>query len=119
MSAVEKFFRPEFVGRIDKVISYRSLSERTAKRLVERALEEAFAREGLVRRKIRVRASEAVIEHLISVGFDERYGARPLRQTVENLITAPLAQFLASESDIEDLDLVFELSDGVPQVELG
>lgn len=118
MGAVEKFFRPEFVGRIDKIIAYRSLSERTARRLVERALEEAFAREGLVRRDIRVRADEKVIAHLIQVGFDERYGARPLRQTVETLITAPLAQFLASESDIGDIDLVFKMNQGIPAVEL-
>ncbi len=118
MGAVEKFFRPEFVGRIDKIIPYRSLSSRTARRLVERALEEAFAREGLVRRDIRVRADESVITHLIQVGFDERYGARPLRQTVETLITAPLAQFLASESDVQDIDLVFKMKDEVPTVEL-
>ncbi len=118
MGAVERFFRPEFVGRIDKIIPFRSLSDRTAQKLVERALEQAFKREGLVRRNIKVRATDDVIAHLIRVGFDEKYGARPLRQCVENYITAPLAQFLALESDLEDIELVFDMVDGVPHVEL-
>lgn len=116
--AVEKFFRPEFVGRIDKIIPFRSLSQRTARQLVERALEQAFAREGLSRRRIRVKATEEVIEFLIKFGFDEKYGARPLRQAVEHHITAPLAKFLAAEGGIEDFDLLFTLAHNVPTVEL-
>lgn len=118
MGAVEKFFRPEFVGRIDRVIPFRSLGEETARQLVERALEEAFSREGLTRRRIRVRAEESVVEFLIRTGFDERYGARPLRRSVENFITAPLGQFLSRESGIEDIDLVFDMRDGLPQLDL-
>lgn len=118
MSAVESFFRPEFVGRVDTIIAFRSLGITTARRLVERALEEAFSRDGLVRRNVNVRAEEDVLEHLTRVGFNPRYGARPLRQTVSSLITAPLAQFLASESDVHDLDLVIQMKDGTPVVEL-
>lgn len=116
--AVEKFFRPEFVGRIDEIVAFRALGARTARRLTERALEQAFAREGLVRRRIRVRATEEVIEYLIRVGFDAKYGARPLRQTIEQHVTAPLAKFLSEESGLEDVQLVFGLADGLPTIEL-
>ncbi len=115
--AVEEFFRPEFVGRIDRVIPFRALGPKTARRLVERALEQALGREGLTRRDVRVRISPDVVDFLIEQGFDERYGARPLRQTVETRITAVLANFIARESDARDLDLVFELIDGVPRLE--
>lgn len=118
VGAVEKFFRPEFVGRIDKVIPFRSLGAATARQLVERALQQAFAREGLTRRGIRVRATEQVVDFLIRTGFDERYGARPLRRAVENYITSPLGQFLSRESGIENLDLVFEMKDGLPHIDL-
>lgn len=117
MRAVEAFFRPEFVGRIDRVIPFRSLGIKTARKLVERALEEAFAREGLKRRGVRVRAEDAVVAFLIEQGFDERYGARPLRQVVEARITAALASFIASESDSRDIDLVFKMVDGQPSLE--
>ena len=116
LSAVEDFFRPEFVGRIDRVIPFRSLRRETAKRLARRALDQAFAREGLKRRNISVSVTDEVLDYLIRVGFDERYGARPLQQIVENTITAALADVLSREGSLADVDLVFELVDGVPQV---
>lgn len=116
--AVEKFFRPEFVGRIDEIIPFRSLGERTARKLTERALEQAFAREGLIRRRIRVRATDELIQFLIRVGFDARYGARPLRQAIEQYVTAPLAKFLSEERGLEDLHLVFGLENDLPAIEL-
>ena len=118
MGAVEKFFRPEFVGRIDQVIPFRSLGQETAHRLVERALEQAFSREGLIRRKIRVRATRDVVDFLIRVGFDERYGARPLRRAVHNHVTAPLGQFLSRESGIADIGLVFRMENGLPHLDI-
>jgi ATP-dependent Clp protease ATP-binding subunit ClpC len=116
--AVEEFFRPEFLGRIDGIIPFRSLDEGTARKLVERSLREAFEREGLVRRGIRARAEPEVVDYLMRVGFDPRYGARPLRQAVENNITATLAAFIARESYAAKIGLVFRMVDGVPQLEL-
>ncbi len=118
LGAVEKFFRPEFVGRIDRVIPFRSLGHDTAHQLVRAALRQAFEREGLKRRRIRVRATDDVVEFLIRVGLDERYGARPLRRAVENHITAPLGQFLSRESGIVDIDLVFRMEEGLPTIDL-
>lgn len=118
LRAVENFFRPEFVGRIDQVIPFRSLGSKTSKKLVERALEQAFAREGLRRRGISVTASPEVVEYLMHIGFDERYGARPLRQAVESRITAALANFISLESDVKELSLVFLMRDGVPVLQL-
>jgi ATP-dependent Clp protease ATP-binding subunit ClpC len=116
--AVEEFFRPEFLGRIDGIIPFRSLDEGTARKLVERALREAFEREGLVRRGIRARVEPDVVDYLMRIGFDARYGARPLRQAVENNITATLAAFIARESYAAKIGLVFRMIDGVPQLEL-
>ena len=118
LRAVEGFFRPEFVGRIDRVIPFRSLGSKTSRKLVERALEQAFSREGLKRRNIQVTASPEVIDYLMRVGFDERYGARPLRQAVESRITAALAGFLSLESDARDMRLAFILEDGLPVLRL-
>jgi ATP-dependent Clp protease ATP-binding subunit ClpC len=113
-SAVEAFFRPEFVGRIDRIIAFDSLGRSTARRLVERALEDAFSREGLRRRNIRVRVADPVIDYLIRVGFDVRYGARPLRQVVENNITAILANAVSGEAGLRDVELEFRMLDGAP-----
>ncbi|MFU8803754.1 MAG: AAA family ATPase [Bradymonadaceae bacterium] len=116
--AVEEFFRPEFVGRVDRIITFASLGMESARAVVERVLAEAFTREGLVRRQLRARAEADVVDYLIEVGFDERYGARPLRQAVENNIVAPLAGFLAQESDVRDVTLVFRMQGGKPILDL-
>ena len=114
--AAEQFFRPEFVGRIDRVIPFLPLAATTAQKLVEKTLRQAFAREGLRRRDIVVVASQEVRTFLISRGFDQRYGARPLRQAVEVYITAPLAEFLASRKGVEKTRLRFEMGEEVPYV---
>lgn len=116
-SEVESYFRPEFVGRLDRIVSFSPLGDSTAERLVERALEEAVAREGLVRRNLEVDVDDAVTSFLVERGFDERYGARPLRQTVESEITARLADFLARHPDLADTELRIELVDGEPAVD--
>ena len=114
--AAEQFFRPEFVGRIDRVIPFLPLAAVTAQKLVQKTLRQAFAREGLRRREIVVQASGEVEAFLIARGFDQRYGARPLRQAVEVHITAPLAEFLASRKGVEKMSLRFEMKEGVPHV---
>lgn len=113
-SAVERFFRPEFVGRVDRVVAFNSLGPATARRLVERALEEALGREGLRRRNIQVRVLDEVIEYLIATGFDQRYGARPLRQAVERHITAALADLLSVHAALRDATFIFRMRDGLP-----
>jgi ATP-dependent Clp protease ATP-binding subunit ClpC len=117
-SAVEEFFRPEFVGRLDRTITFSSLGLESARALVERVLAEAFTREGLVRRNLKARVESEVTDFLIGAGFDERYGARPLRQSVEQHIVAPLASFLAQESDVRDVTLVFAMREGKPTLDL-
>ncbi len=116
MSAVEQYFRPEFVGRIDRVIPFLSLGGETARKLVERALERALSREGLERRNIKVKAEEDVIAFLIKTGFNERYGARPLQRSVENFITVPLARFLNENYDLRDVALLVKMEEGLPIV---
>jgi ATP-dependent Clp protease ATP-binding subunit ClpC len=120
LRAVEAFFRPEFVGRIERLIPFGALGPDTARKLVERTLDESFAREGVTRRGVRVRATAAVVDRLIEVGFDTRYGARPLKQAVERLVTSALAAFLASEPDADELSLVVDLdADGHVYVDIG
>lgn len=115
-SAVEQYFRPEFVGRIDRVIPFLSLGGETAKKLVERALERALTRDGLERRNIMVEANEEVVQFLIRTGFNEKYGARPLQRAVENFVTVPLARFLNENHSLRDVTLSVILVDGLPAI---
>ena len=89
-----KFFRPEFFNRMDAVVTFRPLLPATVRTIARRELDAIAKREGLVRGGVRVTWSEALVDHLAAVGFDARYGARPLQRAIEREVVAPLARWL-------------------------
>lgn len=116
-SAIAKFFRPEFVNRIDQIVTFRALDRSDILKITDKELEELAAREGFVKRGIRLKFGTALREHLAEIGFDERYGARPLQRAMENKIIAPLANWLLEHRGISDIELLVDLVDGELQIE--
>jgi ATP-dependent Clp protease ATP-binding subunit ClpC len=62
-------------------------------------LDGALAREGLLRRGLEVTYAPEVVDRLVELGFDVRYGARPLKRAVEQHAVAPIAALVAQASD--------------------
>jgi ATP-dependent Clp protease ATP-binding subunit ClpC len=89
-----KFFRPEFFNRMDAVVTFRPLLPASVKAIARRELSAIADREGLVRGGLSVTWSDALVDHLAAIGFDARYGARPLQRAVEREVVAPLARWL-------------------------
>ena len=96
-----KFFRPEFFNRMDAVVTFRPLLPESVKQIARRELDAIAKREGLVRGGVSVRWSEALVEHLAAVGFDARFGARPLQRAIEREVVAPLARWLLANTASE------------------
>ncbi|HZI10730.1 MAG TPA: AAA family ATPase [Myxococcus sp.] len=118
LGAATAFFRPELLNRLDQVVPYRSLTRDVILTLARRTLEAALAREGLSRRGVKVAFGEDVVEFLAHVGFDARYGARPLKRAVEQHVVAHVAQWLAAHASAPPGQVVLRVSaDG--KVELG
>jgi len=92
MVEVERHFRPEFLNRVDESIVFNPLTNEDLKRIVH--LQLAEVRERLEEHKISVELTPAAIEFLITKGFHEDYGARPLRRAIERFIEDPLAEHL-------------------------
>jgi ATP-dependent Clp protease ATP-binding subunit ClpC len=91
-TALQAQFRPEFLNRIDRVVSFRPLSREHARKIAQRELGKALMRSGLTRRRLRIDVDAAVIDFLLRKGFSRRFGARPLKRTVERLALLPIAQ---------------------------
>jgi ATP-dependent Clp protease ATP-binding subunit ClpB len=83
-------FRPEFLNRVDEIIVFHSLSEEHLKRIVEIQLEGLRAR--LAERHIRLELTDAARSHLVRVGYDPNYGARPLKRAIQKEIETRLAR---------------------------
>jgi ATP-dependent Clp protease ATP-binding subunit ClpB len=103
MGVVRKFFRPEFLNRLDDCIMFRSLGFGELTEIVEATIKELCLR--LVERKINVTASDAAKEYILEQGYDAEYGARPLKRWVERNIVTELSRMiigdmLPDESDV-------------------
>jgi ATP-dependent Clp protease ATP-binding subunit ClpC len=93
-AAIEKFFRPEFVNRLDHMVLFNALGKEDIRKIAAKELQELESREGIAKYGIRLHYSENVVDYLTSVGFDERYGARPLQRAMEDHIVHPLSRWL-------------------------
>ncbi len=93
--AAEKFFRPEFFNRLDKVVPFSPLSREDIARLAGVLAQRALERPGLRARQLKVTVDVKTIQWLAERGFDARYGARALRRAVEEHLVEPLAAHLS------------------------
>jgi ATP-dependent Clp protease ATP-binding subunit ClpB len=89
LNLLRKSLRPEFLNRIDEIIVFRSLSIEDIKRIVELQFKEVNQR--LAEQEISAVLTDEAKEFLAREGFDPAYGARPLKRTIQKLITQPLA----------------------------
>ncbi len=92
--AVTSFFRPEFYNRIDAVVRFGPLTREQVLAITRKELNEIARREGLAKAAIELVPSERLIEHLAALGYDPRYGARPLQRVPERQVVTPLARWV-------------------------
>ncbi|RMD99545.1 MAG: AAA family ATPase [Deltaproteobacteria bacterium] len=92
LAEVKKYFKPEFLNRIDDLIVFHRLGPQDVRQIVELMLRDLLRR--LEEKKIRLEISDAVKAFLAAEGFDPIYGARPLKRTIERFLENPLAQDL-------------------------
>ncbi len=90
MIEVERHFRPEFLNRVDELVIFNQLDHEDLKRIVHIQLH--GVRQRLQERAITLELEDSAIEFLINKGFNEDYGARPLRRAIERFIEDPLAE---------------------------
>jgi ATP-dependent Clp protease ATP-binding subunit ClpB len=82
-------FRPEFLNRIDDTIIFQPLSQQHSSQIVE--LQLGFLQQRLAAKGIQLQWSQPVVAHLVQVGFDEAFGARPLKRALQNELVDELS----------------------------
>jgi ATP-dependent Clp protease ATP-binding subunit ClpB len=83
-------FRPEFLNRVDETIVFHALSEEHLKQIVEIQLN--GLRKRLAERHIEIELTDRARGHLVRVGYDPTYGARPLKRAIQREIETPMAR---------------------------
>jgi ATP-dependent Clp protease ATP-binding subunit ClpB len=82
-------FKPEFINRIDEIVSFRSLTESDLERVVDIQLQLLAGR--LSERRLKLEVTEAAKASLARQGYDPTFGARPLKRLIQRQISDPLA----------------------------
>ncbi|MDD4689612.1 MAG: ATP-dependent Clp protease ATP-binding subunit [Eubacteriales bacterium] len=109
MDAVKKLFRPEFINRIDEIIVFDELTQDELLKIIDLMLEEITV--GLKEKAITVSFTDELKDHILKVGFDVRYGARPMRRVIKkevesliakNIIIDKLKSGMHAEMDYKD-----------------
>jgi ATP-dependent Clp protease ATP-binding subunit ClpA len=95
-AAVKKFFKPEFRNRLDAVVKFTKLDKISMKKIVAKFVNEL--NDLLAERKLKIHATENLIDHLVEVGFEPAMGARPLARKINELIKVPLSKKILFES---------------------
>lgn len=93
--SVGEFFRPEFVNRLGRIVVFDPLDRADVRKLAQREIGAVLLRSGITRRRLQVDIDRAVVDLLARVGYDPRYGARPLKRAVERVVLGPLAHVLS------------------------
>ncbi|HHU73080.1 MAG TPA: AAA domain-containing protein, partial [Clostridiales bacterium] len=108
MDEVKRIFKPEFINRIDEIIVFHSLSKEDIKKIVH-IMVKTIGKRSKAQMNITLDTDEKVLEHLAEVGFDEKYGARPLRRAIQTNIEDKLAEAILAgiikEGDTVQIDL--------------
>src|SRR6266852_6286787 len=89
MEGLKRMFRPEFINRIDQIVVFHSLGKNELYRIVDLLL--AQVRSRLAEQKIELVVSDEVRDLLLREGYDEEYGARPLRRAIQTHVDDVLA----------------------------
>ena len=92
LEEMHRHFRPEFLNRLDEVIVFHALSEEHLKEIVQIQL--GWLQALLLERNIQIQLTEAACGHLVHVGYDPKYGVRPLKRAIQKKLQNPLGRLM-------------------------
>lgn len=108
---LQRFFKPEFLNRVDEIILFRALTQEQIAEIVSIQLERVVRRIAR-QRKISLEISDAAKQELSRRGYDPAFGARPLKRVIQQQILDPLALLLLTHNVPEDSVVRVDSRDG-------
>ena len=94
VSALKKHLRPEFINRIDEIITFRPLSSEAIESIVSIQLDRVI--EKIETKEITLEVSDQAVEAIAKIGFDPDFGARPIKRVIQRKVVNELSKKLLS-----------------------
>ncbi len=110
LSSIRETFRPEFLNRVDEIIIFNKLRREDTERIAELML--ARVTERALELGINLSFSPEVVDMIVSEGYDEIYGARPLRRVISKRIEDTLAARILEGAVVSGMSVCAKISDG-------
>ncbi|HQG54801.1 MAG TPA: AAA family ATPase, partial [Thermoleophilia bacterium] len=92
MDALKQVFRPEFLNRVDEIIVFHALTRKQLRQIVDLLVEKV--RREVAGQGMKLEVSEEALDLIAEAGYDEQFGARPLKRALQRLLENPLAREL-------------------------
>lgn len=114
MKEMKNFFSPEFINRIDDTIVFNSLSQEDIKKITDIELNKLMKR--LDEMKYKITYDESLLNYLSKIGYDEVYGARPLKRAIQDKVEDLLSEEVLTDKIVVGKTYVIKVEDEVVKV---
>jgi ATP-dependent Clp protease ATP-binding subunit ClpC len=109
MKEMKNFFSPEFLNRIDDTIVFNSLSQEDIKKITNIELKKLVSR--LEEMNYKISYDDTLVEYLAKIGFDELYGARPLKRAIQDKVEDLLSEEVLTGKLVEGKNYTIKVTD--------
>lgn len=110
LNELKLHFKPEFINRIDDVVFFNSIDKNNSKKIVAKFINELEER--LSKRNIKLTLTDDALNAISDFGFDQVYGARPLKRFIQKEIETPLAMMIIQGDIIDNSEITIDYKDG-------
>ena len=110
LKQLPEFFAPEFLNRIDDMIIFHSLTRENIHKIIDLELFKLFAR--IQDLGYSASMSEKAKDFIVDKGYDEKFGARPLKRAIQKYIEDPLAEEIVKNNLSEGDTIVIDIEEG-------
>ena len=115
-NALRKAFSPEFLNRVDDMIIFHSLKREDIHKIIDLELEKLFGR--ILSLGYTIEMTDKAKDYICDKGYDEKFGARPLKRAIQKFIEDPLAEEIVKSSLSIGDKILLELEDGKEELKV-
>jgi len=107
--SLKEHFRPEFLNRIDDIVTFKPLTKDELKQIIDLLLKDITER--MVQKGATIEITESAKALILENGFDIKFGARPLKRSIQTLIEDKLAEFSLKNTITEGMHIIADRKD--------
>jgi len=100
---LENYLKPEFINRVDEVINFNDLDLNTIKKIIISELKKK--EEQLFERGIKIEFNNSLVEFIAEKGFDSKFGARPIKRSIQREVISPLSKVMIRSPHITSFNV--------------